>query len=131
MRPDPTVIKETRIILLGETILTALMIAVYLIISRFSLPVLFGALLGAALAVLNFFLMGLTVQKALTLPPEDHQKWMRSSLSLRMMGIVAVLAVGIAVFHLEVIPTVLPLIFPRLTVFVRGFFLKDDQNSDS
>jgi len=61
---DGTVRKETIYIAAAVLILSMLMQAVFLIIKRWDYTVLLGNLLGGGVAVLNFFLMGLTVQKA-------------------------------------------------------------------
>ena len=60
MKIDGTVKKETAYVAIAEAILIAVMLAVYLIISKFTLNVLFAALTSGAVAVLNFFVMGLT-----------------------------------------------------------------------
>ncbi len=128
---DPTVKKETLYVLAGETILTALMMAVYLVLGRFDLKVLFGALVGAATAVINFFAMGLTIQKALSMQEEDHAKLMRASQSMRLLVIALVVIVCLAIAKLDVIATLIPLIFPRIVVFVRGFMIaKEDKKGD-
>ena len=64
-RIDPTVLKETKYIAIWVIIFSVLMEAVFLIIGRWDYTVILGNLLGAVAAVLNFFLMGLTVQNAL------------------------------------------------------------------
>jgi len=77
MRVQESVRKMTLIILAGELVLTGIMLVVFACLGRFDGSVLLGALLGACFAVLNFFLMGLSVQKAAEqmqgaqLPPED------------------------------------------------------------
>ena len=55
---------ETGYIAVWVVIFSTLMQAVFLIARGWNVTVLFGNLLGAAAAVLNFFLMGLTVQSA-------------------------------------------------------------------
>lgn len=64
MKIDNTVKKETLYIVLGETIFCILMLSVYLICGKFSLNVLIAALVGGSVSAMNFFLMGLTLQKA-------------------------------------------------------------------
>ena len=49
---DPVVIKETLRILIGSIVLGAIMNAVFLMLRCWSLPVLFGTLVGTAGAVL-------------------------------------------------------------------------------
>ena len=54
--------------------MTAVMLLVFLLLGRLTLPVVLGALLGACFAVLNFFLLGLTVQGALRTGDESRSK---------------------------------------------------------
>ena len=64
MRIDSTVRLETRRISAGTLILSVLMEAIHLLGGWWDYTVLPGNLIGAGIAVLNFFLMGLTVQQA-------------------------------------------------------------------
>ena len=61
---DSTIIKETIFVASVTLVLSALMQSVFLIIGKWDYDVLLGNLLGGVAAVLNFFLMGLTVQWA-------------------------------------------------------------------
>ena len=70
-KADRTVLRETRYILCAVVLLSALMQAVFLCIGQWTLPVLFGNLLGGAAAVLNFFFMGLTLQANLEKDEKD------------------------------------------------------------
>lgn len=122
---DPTVLKETRFIALVTLILSALMQAVFLIIGEWDYTVLLGNLWGAALALGNFFLMGLTVQKCLTMEPDDAQKKMKISQQLRMLMLLVVCMIGAAVPFLNTIAVLVPQFFPRIGVMIRGLMLKD------
>ena len=62
---DRTILVETAYIAAAVLIFSMLMQSVFLIIGKWDTTVLFGNLLGGGAAVLNFFLMGLGVQKAL------------------------------------------------------------------
>ena len=64
-KTDPTVKKETIYIAVWTVILSVFIHSVFLILKRWDLTVLYGNLLGIFLAVLNFFLLGRTVQSAL------------------------------------------------------------------
>ena len=55
MRVQPAVKKETLHIAAGTGLMTAVMLLVFLLLGRLTLPVVLGALLGACFAVLNFF----------------------------------------------------------------------------
>ena len=64
MKIQQTIKDETKKLALGVGILTMIMIGVYLMMGALTLEVVLGALLGTAIAVGNFFLMALSVQKA-------------------------------------------------------------------
>ena len=111
---DPTVKRMTGYIAACVLVLSALMQAVYLVIHAWNLTVLWGNLLGAAIAVLNFFLMGLTIQRSLTLSQEDAKKFIRVSQSLRMLMILVLCAIGAALPVFDLLAVVLPQFFPRI-----------------
>ena len=95
MKISSAVKTETLHIAAGTGILTVVMTAVFFVIGRFSLPVLWGALLGGGAAVLNFFLLGLTVQRAAREEDQARMKMrMQFSYSLRMLFLLAVCFAG-------------------------------------
>lgn len=123
---DPTVKKETKYIALMVVILTVLMEAVFLVLRRWDMTVLWGGLLGACVAILNFFLMGFTVQKAVEKEEKDAKQLMKVSQSGRMMMQLAFSAIAAALpgaFNL--IAALLPLLFPRIGVMLRSVVLKN------
>lgn len=123
---DPTVKKETKYIALMVVILTVLMEAVFLVFRRWDMTVLWGGLLGACVAILNFFLMGFTVQKAVEKEEKEAKQLMKVSQSGRMMMQLAFAAIAAALpgaFNL--IAALLPLLFPRIGVMLRSVVLKN------
>ena len=68
-------------------------------------------------AVLNFFLLGLTVQKMAGDPNEKKGKLvLQLSYSLRMLATLAVVVLGVKLACFSWVATVIPLLFPRLTI---------------
>ena len=63
-KADKTVIRETKYIACWIIILSVLMQGIFLIISKWNYTVLLGNFLSGAAMILNFFFMGLSVQKA-------------------------------------------------------------------
>lgn len=131
MKIDGTVKKETAYVAIAEAILIAVMLAVYLIISKFTLNVLFAALTSGAVAVLNFFVMGLTVQKAVTVDDDsDRRKFIRASQLVRLL-VMGVVVIVCAVFpKFDIFALFIPLFFPRLFAQARGIYgaVKDGKN---
>ena len=80
MKIQPAVKRETGIIAVGVVALSALMVGGFAIAGYFDMTVLWGAVLGSALAIGNFFLLGLGVQAAaekmngVQLPEKDEEQ---------------------------------------------------------
>ena len=117
---DPAVKKETGYISFWVILLSFMMEAVFLIIRKWDLSVLLGNLGGAVAAVGSFFLLAVTVSKAVSSgKPEDAARRVKASAGLRMIGMGGICALMIGVFHTNVYATVIPLLFPRIGLFFR------------
>lgn len=121
---DGTVIKETLYISVWVLILSAITEAVFLIIGQWSLSVLFGNLLSAAAGILNFFLMGLTIQASVMKDEKKAALSMKVSQILRMLILFAVAAVGVLLDYFNTVTVILPLFFPRIAISFRPLFGK-------
>ena len=154
MTIQPAVKQETKKIAVGVCLMSALMVGVYLIIGKFSASALWGALLGAAFAVLNFFLMALSVQQAaekmngVRLPPEEEnedggnaeaeekteltpqarqaRRNMQLSYTGRMALLVAMAAIAYFAPGIDPVPALLAQLFPRLTIMIEGILMKKE-----
>lgn len=121
---DKTVLRETAYIAMFVFILSVLMQSVFLIIHRWDYTILLGNLLGYVAAVLNFFLMGLTVQKAVSLSQEDAKTRVKFSQMLRLFMLAAFALVAGILDCFSLIAFVIPLLFPRIAVTFRPMFDK-------
>lgn len=118
-KPQKTVLRETKRIAIGEVVLLAIMWIVYALTRRFSLAVVLGSLIGGAYAVFNFFMLGMTVQKAAQVQPDNAEMarmQMKSSYNMRMVGMLAVAVLAFALPFVDGLAAVIPLLFPRLTI---------------
>ena len=149
MKVQPAVKAETRKLAMGVGVLTALMIAVFLIARQFDHTVLLGAVLGAGAAVGNFFLMALTVQKATdsmpALPDREKEendadgetedearerplsdeaaragKKMQLSFLLRLLMLGAVAVLAVKSPVFHPLAALLPMLFPRIVIALRS-----------
>ena len=79
---------------------------------------LLGGLLGSAYAIFNFFMLGMTLQKAASMTDQQmaHMK-VRSSYSTRMIGMLILAVVAFALPFVEGISCLIALLFPRATIF--------------
>ena len=122
---DKVVLKETRYIAVVAIILSVLMQSVFLVIGKWTIAHLLGNVLGAFAAVLNFFLMGITVQKAVVKEEKEAKDLMKVSQTLRlfMMFFFALIGYFVPVFNL--LAVIIPYLFPRIGVMVRAFIVKE------
>ncbi|HIS94402.1 MAG TPA: hypothetical protein IAC19_01365 [Candidatus Ventricola gallistercoris] len=95
------------------------MMAVYAAVGRFSLAVLIGGLMGSVYAVLNLYMLGRGVQKAVNCGDEQMARaGLRASYSLRMVCMLVVAVLAFAFPFAEGVPCLIALLFPRITIFV-------------
>lgn len=128
---DQTVIKESVYIASWILIFSVLMQAVFLVIGYWDYTVLTGNLLGGGAAALNFFLLGISVQKALEKEEEkDAKQVLRLSRTMRMLFlfVVAVLGVVLPCFHY--VATLIPFLFPRVAIALRPAFHKKSEEKE-
>lgn len=120
-------LKETAYIAAWVLILSCVMQAIFLIIGKWDYTVLLGNILSGSAVVLNFFLMGITIQKAVDMEEKDAAKAMKASQSLRMFLIFIVAVVGILAPCFSIWTTLIPFFFPRIAVALRSFFYKKSE----
>ncbi|MBQ8088669.1 MAG: ATP synthase subunit I [Clostridia bacterium] len=125
MKLQPAVVRETKRIAAGTSLMLAVMLLVYLTLGRLNTSVVLGGLYGGCIAVLNFLALGVTVQNSVSgIQGEDEaqakkaKNLMQFSYSVRMLLLLALAALGIAVFKFDGLATLLPLLFPRITIAI-------------
>ena len=119
MRIDPAVKKETLYILGTSIILSAVMELVFWLVGHMDYTVPLGNLLGVGISVLNFFLMGLTIQRSIGLDEKAASDKLKLSQMLRMLMVVALAAVGVGLPCFHALAVVIPLFFPRIAIAFR------------
>ena len=125
MKFDPSVKREIGYVTLGTLLLTAAEIGVFLAIGKYTADVLYGAILSACAGILNFFLLAVTVTRALSYPPEEEtaaKGFLKLSRIARMFFLLAALAVGVILFSKW--STLITIFFPRIIIGVRAVAVK-------
>ncbi len=117
--------RETGYIALWVLVFSGLMQAVFLIGGWWKPSVLWGNLLSAAAAIGNFWVMGLTVQRAVEQDEKRAASTMKLSQVLRMLALFLITMVGVLLPQAFSLWTVLiPLVFPRVAIALRPLFDK-------
>ena len=125
---QPAVKKETKKVAIGTFICVALMWAVFGIGHAvmpqkipFDYTVILAGLIGGIVAVLNFFLMGMTVQKVVSMENDKQAAMkMKTSYSQRMMFQLLWGVLAIAAPCFQFVAGLLPLLFPNIVIKTVG-----------
>ena len=134
MRVQEATRRETCHIALGVLCFSAVMHLVFLVIRRWEVGVLWGNLLGGGFAILNFFLLGLTVQKIAGETDEKRARLkLQSSYTLRMLLTLGVIVIAVKAPCCVWPAAVIPLLFPRLTILAMqamGMYKPDKKTAE-
>ena len=114
--------KEIRRVAVGTAAFDVLMIAGLFLLSQFgigtfSYKVLLGALGGSVVAILNFTVMCLTIQKATEIEEKKQMKaFIQGSYNGRLLLQAGWIVAAFLIPHVNVIAAAAPLLFPNLTI---------------
>lgn len=132
MKSKNTAFRETASVAIGQVLCTAAMIAVFALVGKYSLSVLLGGLLGAAVATANFFIMSfvanLAADKAEAQDVAGGQKLIHLSYLGRMIGMFLVLILCAKSGYFHPLALVLPLAFNRPILTIAELFKKKGEN---
>ncbi len=121
---DATVLRETLYISAWVLILSVLTQAIFLIIGQWDYKVLLGNLLSGSVAILNFFLMGLTVQSAVTKEEKEARSAIKLSQLYRFLFLIIIVIIGIVAPCFSNWTVIIPIFFPRVALLFRPLFDK-------
>lgn len=127
VKADSVVIKETKYIAYFSVILSVLMQAAFLLLRKWDYTVLLGNLLSLAIGVLNFYFMGISVQKAVDREQADAARLMRASQGIRNVAVFAAVATGVVLPWFNTVAVILPIFFPRAAVAFRPLIKEKDK----
>ena len=123
MKLQPASKKEIKRIAIGTGAFDLILLAVLFILSlegllTFDYTVLLGTAVGSLVAILNFTVMCLTIQKATGIDDQKQMKaFIQGSYNGRLMLQAGWVIVAILVPHFQVVASAAPLLFPNLTIF--------------
>lgn len=121
---DKVVWKEVSFIAIWMLIFSGIMEAVFLVIGKWDYTVLLGNLLSGIMGVVNFLLLGMTVQKAVSSDDVKYAKnLMKTSQSLRLLMMGVVIGIGAIFDCFNIWATIIPVFFPRIAMVIRSIIL--------
>ena len=122
MKLQPASRREIKRIAIGTAIFAVIQIGVFFLLSlvgtgTFDYRVILGTAGGAVIAVINFTVMCLTIQKAVTISEKKAMKaFIQGSYNGRLLLQAGWIVAALLIPHVHVVAAAVPLLFPNLTI---------------
>ena len=121
-------LRELAVVAAGELLVLGLIYGAFAALGKLDGNVLLGGALGAVTAILNYFLMAVTIYAAAAKAEAGDPVRAKRLVSLSMLGrfalMIALLVIGAKSGACNVIAMVIPLAVFRLLIFAAEFFRK-------
>ena len=120
---DVKVQKEVNDVTKGICIYTLIVSIILLIVTKSRMEMITGLIFGSIIAILNFRLLAISMEKAMNFSPNKAQIYTASRYLVRMFIITIVIFVSVKNQNIHVIGTVLGLISTQIVIFVRNLLI--------
>lgn len=132
MNPRKFIIRETALLGAGELVCVAAMAGIFAMLGRFDYTVILGGIIGALIAVGNFFFMAIASNAAADKAMEDDVKtgksMVKASYGARLVAIGVLLFVFAKSGHCNLLALVCPMLFVFPIITVIEFFRKSGES---
>ena len=125
------VLRQTLIIAIGQAVGVGVMLGIFALLGRFDYTVALGGLIGAVIALLNFFFMAVSLTLAADRATQQDVKGgkglVKSSYAIRTIVMFVVLILCAKSGHCHVVSLVVPLLLVQPTLLIAEFFRKKEE----
>jgi hypothetical protein len=115
--------KEVSSVTKDVIVFDLIVLAILLVTSAFNKSMLLGLLFGTIIAVLNFRLLALTIEKSVSMPQSKAQVYSASRYILRMTIVGVVLLVSAKAPHINIIGVAIGLVSPKFVILARKLLI--------
>ncbi|CEH32683.1 ATP synthase subunit I [Romboutsia lituseburensis] len=115
--------EEVNYVTKGVIVYDLIVMALLLITSTFSKPMFLGLLFGTMIAILNFRLLAITINKSVTMPASKAQIYSTSQYMLRMLITGVVIFVSVKAPYLHVIGVAIGLLSPKFVILAKALLI--------
>ena len=120
---DIKVQKEVNEISKGICVYAIIVGLISFIISKEPIHIILGVVFGSIIAILNFRLLALTMEKAAELPPGKAQSYTAIRYFVRMSIVAVVVFVSVKNPNINVIGTILGLISTQIVIYIKKLLI--------
>lgn len=115
--------EEVNYVTKGVIVYDLIAMALLLITSTFSKSMFLGLLFGTMIAILNFRLLAITINKSVTMPASKAQIYSTSQYMLRMLITGVVIFVSVKAPYLHVIGVAIGLLSPKFVILAKALLI--------
>lgn len=127
------VLTETGIVAAGQAVCTAAMMGIFALLHQFDTTVVVGGIVGALVAICNFFAMAMGAMIAADKAAQDDVKGGKATIKASMTGRLVAMAVILIVFpksgYCHLIALLVPMVFTRPVLTLYHFFRKSGEEN--
>lgn len=120
---DIKVQQEVKEITKGICIYTIIIGIISLIISKQPIQVILGVVFGSIIAILNFRLLAIAIEKSIDLSPGRAQVFTGIRYLIRMFIVVVVVLISVKNPNIHVIGTILGLVSTQVVIFIKKMII--------
>lgn len=111
----------------GNFALGAVMVLIFVLIGKFSIEVVWGALLGCSFVSLSFLWLAISVSKNVEKDAENARKRVSATYTYRLLAMAAMIIIAIKLPWFNWIGAIIPLFYQRFVIsFVGRIRAKED-----
>lgn len=116
-------LNEIKYVTKGVIVFDAIILAGLLITSMFTKSILLGLVFGSVIAILNFRLLALSIEKSVAMPVNKAQIYTSAQYVLRMTITGVVLLVAAKAPHLNVFGVAIGLLSPKFVILAKTLII--------
>ncbi|WP_270942899.1 ATP synthase subunit I [Romboutsia lituseburensis] len=115
--------EEVNYVTKGIIVYDLIVIILLLITSTFDKPMFLGLLFGTLIAILNFRLLAITINKSVTMPVSKAQIYSSAQYMMRMLITGVVIFVSVKAPYLHVIGVAIGLLSPKFVILAKALLI--------
>ena len=115
--------EEVNYVTKGVIVYDLIFIILLLITSTFNKTMILGLLFGTMIAMLNFRLLAITINKSVTMPVSKAQIYSSAQYMMRMLITGVVIFVSVKAPHLNVIGVAIGLLSPKFVILAKALLI--------
>ena len=120
---DVKVQNEVNELTKGIVIYAIIVAIISLFLSKVPIPIIIGVVFGSIIAILNFRLLALTMEKAVDFSPGKATAYTSSRYMIRMFIVAVVIFVSVKNPNINVLGTILGLVSTQIVIFVKKLII--------